>query len=335
MNKDIFISIIIPIYNGEKTVGDCLKSVFDSDYKDFEVVVVDDNSTDYSLNVVAGFPCKVIRMRKNIGAAAARNKGAEASRGKILFFLDSDIIIRKNTIEQIVRTFESRSDISALFCSYQKNTIPTNFFSIYKNLFHHYTHQTSHEDAATFCSGFGAIKRDVFFRLGGFDENYRSLEDIELGYRLYQSGYKICLNKNIQLTHCKKYSLLSLIKSDVINRAIPWTKIMLGKKIFKSDLNTKLNNVLSVPVSFLLLFNLPILYFFPRSLYIFVLLSGFFLLLNYGFYIFVLREKGVSFTIKAILMNWFNYLYSGVGLIIGILSFLKESYLKSKFQSCT
>lgn len=171
--------------------------------------------------------------------------------------------------------------------------------------------------------------------MGGFDENYRSLEDIELGYRLYQSGYKIYLNKNIQLIHCKKYNLLSLIKSDVVNRAIPWTKIMLDKRIFRSDLNTKINNVLSVPVSFLLLFNISMLYFFANSLYLFVLLFGFFLLLNRGFYMFVMREKGLSFTVKTILMNWFNYLYSGVGFIIGVLSFLKESYFKSRSQSCT
>lgn len=335
MDKNIFISVIIPVYNGEKTIGDCLRSVFNSDYKNFEVIVVDDCSTDHSLRVVNDFPCKVIRAEKNVGAAAARNEGAEASSGEILFFLDSDIIIERGTIEQIVKTFEDRPDVSGVFCSYQKNTIPSNFYSVYKNLFHHYTHQTSHEDAATFCSGFGAIKREVFFKFGGFDKNYRSLEDIEFGYRLYQSGYKIYLNKNIQLTHCKKYNLLSLIKSDVIKRAIPWTKIMLGKKIFRSDLNTKVNNVLSVPVSFLILFNLPMLYFFPKSFYLFVLLSGFFLLLNHDFYMFVLREKGISFTIKAILMNWFNYLYSGIGLIIGILSFLKESYVKPKLQSCT
>jgi len=328
--KDVLISIIIPVYNGEKTVGDCLKSVFNSDYKDFEVVVVDDNSTDHTVNIVNGFPCKVIKMRRNVGAAVARNRGAEASFGKILFFLDSDIIIEKNTLGQILQTFENKPDISALFCSYQKNTIPTNFVSVYKNRCHHYTHQISNEDAATFFSGFGAIKREVFFRLGGFNEDYRSLEDIVLGYRLYQSGYKIYLNKKIQVTHCKRYSFLSLIKSDVLNRAIPWTKIMLDKKIYRNDLNTKTNNALSVPIAFMMLFNLPLLYFFPKSAYIIVCLLVFFLILNQHFYSFVLKEKGISFTIKTILMSWFNYLYSGLGLIIGILAFLKELYHKLK-----
>ena len=137
-------------------------------------------------------------MTENAGPAAARNKGAEASRGEILFFLDSDIIIERNAIEQIVKSFQSKPNISALFCSYQKNTVPSNFYSEYKNFVHHYTHQNSLENAATFCGGFGAIKRETFFKFGGFDENYRSLEDMEFGYRLYKGGCKTYLNKQIQ-----------------------------------------------------------------------------------------------------------------------------------------
>lgn len=323
-----FVSIIIPVYNAEKTVGDCLKSVYTSTYTDFEVVVVDDNSTDDSLNIVNQFPCKIIRMAENSGPASARNRGAEASRGEILFFLDSDIIIERNTLEQIVKSFRSKHNITALFCSYQKNTISSNFYSQYKNFVHHYTHQNSFEDAATFCGGFGAIKREPFFKFAGFDENYRSLEDMEFGYRLYKAGCKIYLNKEIQVTHCKNYTFVSLIKSDVLNRAIPWTKLMLHSKLFRSDLNVKLNNVLSVPLAFLILFNLPLIYFLPKSAFVFLLLCGLFLILNQRFFRFALKERGTGFTIKTILMNWFSYLYSGVGLVIGFFSFLKESYLK-------
>jgi len=310
-----------------------LKSVFTSDYKNFEVVVVDDNSTDDSLNIVNLFPCKIIKTNENAGPAAARNKGAKASRGNILFFLDSDIIIEKTTLGQIVRTFESKPDIDALFCSYQKDTVPSNFYSQYKNLVHHYTHQNSQEDAATFCGGFGGIKRDIFFDFGGFNENYRSLEDMEFGYRLYQGGCKIFLNKGIRVTHCKKYTFFSLIKSDVMNRAVPWTKLMLDRRIFRSDLNVKTNNVLSVPVAFLILFNLPLVYFLPKSAFALLSLIGLFLLLNQKFFRFVLKERGAKFTIKAILMNWFSYLYSGVGLIIGLTGFTKESYFNSGLKT--
>lgn len=327
MQKEILVSVIIPVFNGERTVKACLESVFQSEYGSFEVIVVDDGSTDHSARIAYQFPCRVMRMEKNAGAAAARNRGAAVSLGEILFFLDADIIVEKNTLQQIVETFHSRPDISALFCSYQKNTLPSNFFSTYKNLVHHYTHQTSRADAATFCGGFGAIRREIFLQFHGFDESRRSLEDVELGYRLHQSGHKIYLNKKIQVTHCKHYSLIGLIKSDLLHRAIPWTTIMLSKKIFRNDLNTKVNNILSVPVAFLMLFTLPSIYFFPESRAVFFLLLGLFLVLNRDFYVFVLREKGTVFTAKTILMSWCTYLYSGVGLMIGFLTFLTKPSL--------
>lgn len=328
MNKDILVSVIIPVFNGEKTIKRCLESVFQSENSNFEVIVVDDSSTDHSVSIACQFPCRVMRMEKNAGAAAARNKGAEVSTGELLFFLDADIIIEKNTLKQVIETFHCRPDISALFCSYQKQTFPTNFFSTYKNLVHHYTHQTARADAATFCGGFGAIKKEVFLQFHGFDESRRSLEDIELGYRLHQAGHKIYLNKQIQVTHCKQYSLLGLIKSDLLHRAIPWTQIMLEKKIFRSDLNTKIHNVLSLPVAFLLLLSVFLLPFFSYSRVVFFVLVGLFLLLNYDFYLFVLREKGALFTAKTIVMHWCTYLYSGVGLVFGFIAFLTGPMLK-------
>lgn len=328
--RPVMVSIIIPVYNGEKTIRDCLQAVFDSEYRHFKVILVDDNSTDKTLDNAKEFNCKVIKLSRNLGAAAARNKGVAVSHGEILFFLDSDIIIEKDTIGKIVHTFKNRPDTIALFGSYKKNTIPTNFYSVYKNLLHHYTHQTSREDAATFCAGFGAIRRSIFFELGGFDENYRCLEDIELGYRMYQVGHKIYLDKSIQVTHCKYYSLWSLIKSDVMNRAKPWTKIMLDKRIFRSDLNTKAKNIISVIIVFLMLVNFSLLFIQPRWLLVLISLFIFFLALNNTFYLFVLHEKGPWFMVKTIFMNWLNYLYSGFGFFMGVLAYLRGTIFKAR-----
>lgn len=328
LRKNILVSIIIPVYNGEHTLSECLNSVCQSEYPHLEMIVVDDHSTDDSLTLAHRFPCKVIARSHNAGAAAARNQGAKASHGEILFFLDADIVVEKNTIEQIVQTFHDRPDISALFCSYQKDTIPSNFCSQYKNLVHHYTHQTSCPEAATFCGGFGAIKREVFLHFGGFDERYRSLEDIELGYRLHQAGHKIYLNREIQVTHGKRYSLIQLIQSDLFRRAIPWTKIMLQKRIFRNDLNTKVNNVLSVPVAFVVLLLIPLAVLHLVSLYAVLVLAAVFVALNLSFYRFVFGERGVVFTVRAVLMNWLGYLYSGVGLVLGIAAFVRESYVR-------
>ncbi len=329
MENNPLVSIIIPIYNNEKTIPDCFNSVFESDYDNYEVIVIDDHSNDNSSLIAGKFPCKVISAKENYGPAEARNMGVEVAAGSILFFLDADIIIEKNTLGEIVSTFQDRKDIDALFCSYKIDPFHSNFFSQYKNILHHYTHQNSNEDAATFCGGFGAIKRDVFLAFNGFDRDYRSLEDIEFGYRLHQAGKKIFLNRKIQLTHCKRYTLKSMIKSDVENRAIPWTKIMLQKKIWKNDLNTKINNILSVPIAYLILVHLALIFYYDWGRYTMALLIVLFLFLNLQFHNFIYHEKGLLFTIKVIVMSWFNYLYSGVGLIMGVLVFWKESWRKS------
>lgn len=318
------VSVIVPVYNGADSLRACLTALLASDYPAFEVIVVDDHSTDNSIAVAREFSCQTVCMPTNSGAAAARNRGAQMARGDILFFLDADILVEPDTLSKIIATFYALPGISAMFCSYQPGTIPTNFWSEYKNLVHHYTHQISNNEAATFCGGFGAIKRQVFLDFDGFDEGYRSLEDIELGYRLHQAGHRIFLNKDIQLTHCKEYSLLGLLKSDVLHRAVPWTKIMLGKRVFRNDLNTKSNNVLSVPLAFLLLLNIPLIGLFRQSVYAFVGLLAIFIALNAQFYAFIWRQKKTVFTLKAIVMHWFNYVYSGVGLLIGVVVFIRD-----------
>lgn len=325
MNAIHSISVIVPCFNSEPTLGDCLASVFASTHDDFEVIVVDDGSDDASLDVARKYDCRILAMPKNCGAAAARNAGARAAVGEILFFLDADITVPPNVLEQIDATFVERPEIGAAFCSYEKKTAPRNFCSVYKNLLHHYTHQTAREDAITFCSGFGAIRRDVFMSSGGFDENYRFLEDIEFGYRLHRAGQTILLRKQIQLTHLKRYSLASLIGSDLFGRAIPWTRIMLEKRIFRNDLNTKMNNVASVALAVVIPVVLASALLSPRMFLVVLTMCGLFAMLNIGFYRFVLRERGWFFLMQSVAMNWLGYVYSGIGLAWGVASFLIDS----------
>ncbi len=318
------ISVIIPVYNGVQVILHCLDAVFASSYKDYEVIVVDDGSTDGSGELAAKRPCHVLQMPRKSGPSAARNHGAGTASGDILFFLDADITIEPDTLAKIAQTFDDRPEISGLFCSYQHDTPAHNFFSQYKNLIHHYTHQTSHEIATTFCGGFGAIKRSVFARMGGFNVDYLYLEDIEMGYRLNQAGHLIMLNKAIQVTHLKRYTFVSLIRSDVHGRAIPWTRLMLSKHKFQNDLNTKTNNVFSVPLAFLLPMTLAAALYTPYALVVFAALALAFVSLNTGFYRYVRRYRSLAFMLQTIIMNWFTYIYSGYGLVAGVVIFLRE-----------
>lgn len=323
MPAELLLSLIIPAHNSAATLAACLDAVARSGFAG-EVLIVDDGSTDDSPNIAAQYPYQLIRLAHNVGASEARNVGARAAHGEILFFLDSDIEMPPDTIPRIRALFAAEPTLTALFGSYQKNTEPKNFASVYKNLLHHYTHQISSPDAATFCSGYGAIRRAVFLELGGFDPTQRALEDIEFGYRLHRAGYRVRLVKDLYFTHLKTYSLASLVHSDVRDRAIPWTRLMLERNMYRNDLNTKTNNVASVGVAFLILL-LPLwMWFLPFPYLAPAALLLLFVGLNLDFFVFVTRERGLLFGMESVAMTWFNYVYSGVGLAVGVLLFARD-----------
>jgi hypothetical protein len=168
------------------------------------------------------------------------------------------------------------------------------------------------------------IEREIFHEFQGFDPAFRYLEDIELGYRLHQAGHRILLKKDIQLTHHKRYTLWGLIKSDVMGRAKPWTELMLTKRIFRSDLNTRWENVLSVPTAYGIVLCLVASLFWPFGWRVLSGLILIFLILNHRFFFFILHEKGVFFLMRSILLNGFGYLYSGAGLIMGVVAHIKK-----------
>lgn len=312
------ISVIVPVRNGAEFVHKCLTALFASEFGSFEVIVVDDGSSDGTAAIVREFPCLLIEAAAPGGPAAARNLGASHARGGVLFFLDADVLVQPDSLAIVAERMAADPGLAALFGSYRADTVPENFLSRYKNLVHHHTHQTSREDASTFCSGFGAIRREAFERLGGFNPACRFLEDVEVGYRMYGRSMRVRLCKELQLTHCKRYSLKSLVRSDVLGRAIPWTRLMLENRVFRSDLNTQWHNLLSGPVACLL----PAAALIPPRPLVFSSLLILLLALNAGFLRLCYRRGGVAFLLSCCVMCWFTYVYSAAGLAAGVVAHL-------------
>ena len=326
------VSVIIPYNNATNTIARTLQSIAGSSYTNYEVITVDDRSDDDSSNVVLKYPGTHLSMIRRSGAAMARNEGVKASVGDILFFVDADVTIQESTIKEIVSTFRNNPDISACFGEYTPLPHGDNFPTIFKNLVHHFTHQNSSERAHTFWCGCGAILRDAFLQVSGFDESFlaASVEDIDLGYRLSENGMRILLNKRLRVTHGKQYTFTSLIKSDVFNRAIPWTKLMASKNIFVADLNLKWNNILSA----LMIFILPPLFFaagvsfgWERIWWTPILLVVAYIILNAKIIGFVIKQKGFLFSIAFFLMYSFTYVYSSIGFAMGVAAFIKDKLL--------
>jgi glycosyltransferase involved in cell wall biosynthesis len=248
------LSVIIPVYNDSGRLADCLDRLLQSEYRDFEAIVVDDGSTDDGNNVARAHGVQLICMPGRSGPAAARNAGADVARGDYLVFIDADVLVHADTLGGLARTFSEDETVDAVFGSYDTSPSAPNFISHYKNLFHHYVHQMSHEQASTFWSGCGAVKRASFIEVGGFDTSFKrpTVEDIELGMRLRRTGHQIVLNKQVQVTHAKRWSLMGMIASDIRDRAIPWTHLILREKSLPDDLNLTWVQRISAAVAYAL-----------------------------------------------------------------------------------
>ena len=250
----VSVAIIIPVFNGGEMLRQCLESLANTHAAGWECIVADDGSTDDSAAIGREFNARVIHTGGRRGPAYARNLGANASHADIVFFLDSDVCVYPDTIGRIATAFEEDLRLDALIGSYDDSPGSSDFISQYKNLMHSFVHQNSKEEACTFWSGCGAIRRDVFLRHAGFDESYRrpAIEDIELGYRLSSSGCKMVLDRNLLVKHLKQWTFWNLLKTDILDRGIPWTELILRDRNMPNDLNLQLSQRVSVALVFLL-----------------------------------------------------------------------------------
>lgn len=249
------ITVIIPAHNAAEYLAQCLQHLTQSETAPLECLVVDDGSTDHTPEVARKFGARVLQTDGKRGPAHARNLGARAARGDILLFLDSDVCVHADTLSRVRSAFESDPSLDALIGSYDDSPGSPDFLSQYRNLMHHYVHQRARREACTFWSGCGAIRREVFLAHAGFDESYRrpAIEDIELGYRLHMAGRKMILDKRVQVKHLKRWTFWGLLKTDIVDRGIPWTELILRNQYMPNDLNLELSQRVSVALAFLLM----------------------------------------------------------------------------------
>ena len=118
------VSVIIPVHNSENYILECINSVINQTYKNLEIIVVDDKSTDNSVNLIKSIKdkrIKLIELNVNSGAAIARNKGIEASTGDYICFLDSDDYWKLKKIEKQVKFIKDKAFIYSEYLYLRKN----------------------------------------------------------------------------------------------------------------------------------------------------------------------------------------------------------------------
>jgi len=319
------VSVIVPVFNGGNAFHACLAGIRDLSPAPYEVIVVVDGDDACSVAVARDSGVKVLNPERR-GPAAARNLGAFRAKGEILFFTDADVVLPSNAIRVVAEALSKPNATDAIIGGYDDTPLERNFFSQFKNLFHHYIHQNASETALTFWGACGAIKKDVFRKIGGFDTGYRmpSIEDIELGYRLSEAGFSIRMAKSLKVTHLKKWSFKSIIITDIFHRAVPWTRLMLRHDSFPTDLNLRVSDRMSA--IFALLFFVGLLLSLKNGIWLVpaLLNSAILITINRKLYGFFYKKGGISFMIRSIAWHWIYYCYSLAGFLIGFLLYLRD-----------
>ncbi len=318
-SDSIRLSIIVPVHNNTRDLQECLATLRDQCGPDSEIIVVDDASMDETPSIAARSGARVLRLAKNSGPAAARNHGARHARGEILFFVDADVVIGSGVVERLLAAFQQHPSVAAIFGSYDATPRAEGIVSRYRNLLHHFVHQNGDAEALTFWAGCGAIRHAVFHEVGGFDERRfprSSIEDIELGHRLRVAGHRIRLDKTIQGTHLKRWNLASLMHTDVVRRAIPWSRLTLENKNIPATLNLTWDQRLSAILVGLAGASLLL----PGNRFALAALAAAaiaaVLVMNRRLYVFFFRRGGAVFALACVPLHLLYYVYSSLSYLL-------------------
>ena len=312
------VSVLVPVRNGGDGLRLCLEALLAGDRSPDDLVVVDDGSTDGSPELARQLGARVLQREEGgSGAAHVRNLGARATRGELLVFVDADVVVHRDTLALIEQEFTRDPGLCALFGPYDDHP-PGTLVSRYKNLVHHYVHQHARRETANFWTGCGAIRRSVFLSEGGFDERYggTSIEDIDLGWRLRRAGHRIRLCPDIQGTHLKQWTFWSMVRSDILDRAAPWTRLIVRESFFPADLNLDRKSRLSAVLAWATVCALATGFWRP---WLWALAPASLLalgLLNAPLHAFLFRRGGWRLAVAGFFMHVLYFLYSSVTFVI-------------------
>jgi GT2 family glycosyltransferase len=315
------LSVIVAAYNAGGTIAACLAAACAQAGEECEVIVVDDCSSDATAAIAGRFAVRLLRLPARGGAGAARNAGARLARGATLLFLDADVVPRGGLFAR-GRELMAQDGVDAVIGSYDARPAVHSTVSLFKNLAHHYFHQHARREAVTFWGACGFIRRDLFVRAGGFNqERYLlpSIEDVELGARLVRGGARIVLDPDLHVTHLKRWTLPGLLKTDVLRRAIPWTLLALEVGGLPDDLNFTRRQRLAALTALALAATLPLALCRSELWLLFAAILAAAVIVNRDLYRLFYSEGGLRLGVCGFMLQQLYYIYSIAGLAAGLL----------------
>jgi glycosyltransferase involved in cell wall biosynthesis len=319
------VSVIIPVKNGSATLQNCLSSIKRSYYNNVEVFVVDDHSSDNSADIARQFGVNVIEVKEGSGANNARNLGAQHAKGEILIFIDSDVVIRRETILGIVETL-SEENIDAVVGIYTAQHRHENLISQYKNLWVRYSYIKSPPEIDWLFGAISGIKRKAFEQIGGFNVALLAVhghDDIELGKRFAQAKLNILLNMDIEVEHLKQYTIRSFIRNEY-HRSLGFAELATklgetGNSLKKGFVNVYPSFVISTALVVVFITALLGVFAGIVSRDYLIIFGGIYLLLNIRFLNYLEQVRGLFAMITMVPFLVLDHIVCLIGSGMGIL----------------
>jgi glycosyltransferase involved in cell wall biosynthesis len=242
MSKKIIVSAAIPIRNDSKTIEKTIKSLLSQTYKKIEIIVIDDYSSDNSEEIInkikrenkSGINIRFFKNVKNLGPAAARNKGIKEAKGKIVMFTDADCFVPKDWLKKIISQYSGRNigGVGGFLEPGEKN-----FIAMLERMQNKYLLKIQNkkiignEECPTGYTNSMTYLKKALKEVGGFDEKFKfpSGEDFDLKKRVCKKGYKLVFIPE-PIIHLDKYDLEYLLNR-IITRGL--NKRLPAKKLFK------------------------------------------------------------------------------------------------------
>jgi FkbM family methyltransferase len=325
------LSVIVPVYNGAATLEACLKAVRASSFKDYELIVSDDASTDASPEIARRYADTVLINEKRSGTPENRAAAAKQAIASVVVNVDQDAVIFPGTLARIAGYFAEHPETDALAGRLSKETPQGGFFSRYKNLYMHYRFGGLPERIEFLYGSLHAMKRDLF-------EAYRGARclmatDTETGQKLAAEGKRIVFLPDLEAVHLKKYTFPSFLKNDFL---IPcdwatifmdckgWRGIWRKRSGFAHAPRTQLASVILAPLILLLVLTSIA---WPAGAHAATLLLLFWSALNARFFAFLTKERGPVFGLASVPVTFLDNLVMACGIFSGVALFFSGFFL--------
>jgi len=232
------ISIVIPVRNGARALDACLRAACAAALPDGEVVVVDDGSTDDSAAIASRHPCRLVRLEGKRGASAARNAGANAAHGDVLFFTDADCILGPQTLTRVAAALDAAGPRAVIGGTYEAQPFDPGFCPAFQAVFVNYHETRRLEDPDYVATHAMAIRTADFLASGGFDEQFLPiLEDVEFCHRLRRDGYRLRMDPLVLVRHSFGFGLSGSLRN-AARKVRYWARYSLRNRDLFADSGT-------------------------------------------------------------------------------------------------